>query len=231
MDFFVILSFIAMVLAPCVVALWGRARAEEDGFASLQHPPIQTAAAQDVAAEQPVSGSEPEPLRPFAALFAADGPLARRVRKVSRVITAPRPASDDIVDTAVAEKQPLQPTIAAQTSQPLEPAALSLEELLREAMESAHIARAASLRADAAASGAAARMAAFRAENAAEQARLAHNHAGAAEQAAQFAQAAYESARTQAERAAEELADKPEDTTHPEEIRQSIRLVSDRRAA
>ena len=180
MNFVVILSFVAMVLAPCGVALWGRLRegADEDEVraATMSMAP------------------------------AADGPIARYVKTVRGALSPGR--RDGGAGTGPRTPEPES-----------EPAPVLLEDLLREAIESAHAARAASLRADAAASGAAARIAAVRAEAAAEQARRTHLDAAAAEQAAHSAQAAYEAARAEADRAGES------------EPRQAIRLVSDRRAA
>ena len=197
MDLVVILLFVAMVLAPCVVALRSRVHSSED-----QDEAAVVAEAVVSADATPLveANEKPEPRRALATLFAADGPIARKFRKVEQAFAASREHQ--------AETEPLPATCVA------DPVAVPLENLLQEAIESACVARAASLRADAAASEVVARMAAVRAEAAAEEARRAHLDANAAEQAALSAHAAYETAKAQAE-----------------EPKQAMRLVSDRRAA
>ena len=216
MTLLVIFSFVAMVLAPCVVALWGRLR---EGAEDQEVVAPAEVMEQDGAQHQESTGV-------FSTMFATDGPLARSVRKVGRALHDQstrqsdskrldlRPA-DPAKVTSDAGAEPL-PQIAVATTVPAA-VPVPLEELLREALEGARMARAASLRADAAASGAAARIATVRAEAAAEQARLAHVDAMASDQAALAAHEAYEAARAQAEQ--------------PDGPRQAIRLVSDRRAA
>ncbi len=175
MDFAVILLFVAMVLAPCLVALWGRRDANPR------------------ADEEQVQALEWDDTR-------AEGPLWRMMRRIRR--SRPPQHAEPVLED-VPEPEEALPMASA-----------SLEELLQLAVEGARVARAAALRADAAANEAAALLAAARTEAAIDMARRARLQASAAEAKASSAKDAYEAALSQAEEAEEAMG-----------------LVSDRRAA
>ena len=194
MDFGVILGFIAMVLAPCGVALWGRLREGAD---------------EERAEAEATAIGEQGPVTARLENQAVNGRLARGLRRLKSVFFQ---AGLQEVSEERAEFASGLPQVEKETSQPV--GSVGLEELWREALESARIARAASLRADAAASEAAARVAAVRVEAATEQAARAHLDACQAAELARLAEEAYEAARAQAD-----------------ESRRTLHVVSERRAA
>ena len=187
MNFPVLIAFALMVLAPCLVAVWGRMRAETDDEVDEMQD-----GDSDASVHAAVAGLEP--------LRAWPGELqGQAVETIQSVAPVASSAKAELVREVVARRQQeraIEPVAAVMAEEALfdEPAlvAPTLEELLEVAVGEARQARAAAMRADAAASDVAARVAAAKVEAAAEASRMARREAEEAAEASLVAQDAYE---------------------------------------
>ena len=178
MNFPVMIAFVLMLLAPCVVALWGRMSAE----------PGQESPEQEAAVPLALSDAGLEPLRAGPAAWTPEmtgvlDPSAGAGLNRKAHVRRPRERSAQGSEARGMEEALPEPQL------PAEP---TLEELLQVAVAEARQARAAAMRADAAASDVAARMAAARVELAVEVSRMARQVSEEATDAAVLAQDAYE---------------------------------------